>query len=72
MATPAPAAPKQSFLETLTKTVYLDYVLKAAGVIVAGVALVNGWHSLGFLAKTGLIVGPVMWYVGARFDKLYR
>ncbi len=71
MAT-APVAPKASFLEKLTQTVYLDYVLKAVGIIVAVVAMVNGWHSLGFLAKTGLIIGPIMWYVGARFEKIYR
>jgi hypothetical protein len=71
MAT-TPVAPKQSFLEKLTQAIYIEYALKAVGVIVAVVAMVNGWHSLGFLAKTGLILGPVMWYVGARFEKIYR
>ena len=71
MAT-APVAPKKSFLEKLEQTVYLSYVLKAVGVIMLALGLFQGWHQLHFLPKLLLVIGPIAWYVGARFDKIYR
>jgi hypothetical protein len=64
--------PKQSFLEKLTQTVYLDYVLKLLGIIMFALALFKGWHSMGIFTKFLLVSGPIAWYVGARFNKVYR
>lgn len=72
MATSTTVSPKQSFLEKLTQTVYLDYVLKLLGIVLFGLALFKGWHSMGIFTKFLLIGGPISWYVGARFDKIYR
>ncbi len=63
---------KPGFLERLTNTVYLDYVLKVFGIILFGLALMRGWHELGLVNKTLLVCGPIAWYVGARFTKIYR
>lgn len=74
MATsPNPVAPKQpSFLEKLESAIYLSYVLRALGVIFLVIALLTGWHSLPWYSKGLMIVAPIMWFVGARFDKVYR
>lgn len=61
-----------SLLDRLTNTIYLDYVLKVGGIILLALALINGWHHLTLLEKVGFITGPIMWYVGAKFDKIYR
>jgi len=60
------------FLEKLTETIYLDYVLKVGGVILLAVVLFNVWGRTTGFQKFGLIAAPVMWFVGARFNKLYR
>ena len=65
--TPAP-----SLLDKLTNTIYLDYVLKVVGVILLALALFNGWSHITFLEKVGFITGPIAWFVGARFGKIYR
>lgn len=64
--------PGTSFLSKLTTTVYLDYVLKALGIIFFAIAFFNAWKHVTFLEKTGFIVAPIMWFVGARFSKIYR
>lgn len=61
-----------SFLEKLTTTVYLDYMLKLLGIVLFGLALFRGWQELSLLNKTLLLCGPICWYVGARFNKVYR
>lgn len=68
--TTATGAP--SFLDKLTNTIYLDYVLKFGGVVLLGLALFNGWHHLTLLEKFGFVSGPIAWYVGAHFSKIYR
>lgn len=64
--------PKESLLEKLTKTVYLDYVLKAVGVILFSVAFVSSWHSIGVFYRFIIVIAIVMWFVGQRFTKIYR
>lgn len=66
------SAPTQSLLEKLTNTVYLDYVLKFGGVVLLTLSLINGWSHLTLLEKVGFVTGPIAWYVGARFSKIYR
>jgi hypothetical protein len=61
-----------SFLETLSKTVYLDYVLKILGIVLFALALFRGWNELSFLNKGLLVCGPIAWFVGAHFSKVYR
>lgn len=72
MATQSSPVVKQSLLEKLTCTVYLDYVLKVLGIVMLALALFRGWSHLPLLDKFLLISGPIAWYVGARFDKIYR
>jgi len=72
MATASGIAGKVSFLEKLTRTIYLDYVLKVLGIILLVLAIFTAWHQIGFGTKFLLISGPIAWYVGARFDKIYR
>jgi len=59
-------------LEKLTSLIYLDYVLKVLGVIVFAIAFINSWGHATTLEKIGFIIAPIMWFVGARFTKIYR
>jgi hypothetical protein len=62
----------QSFLEKLTQVVYLDRVLKILGVAGFIVTYLNAWRGLGFLTKVGFLLSAAMWFVGARFSRIYR
>jgi hypothetical protein len=62
----------QTFLEKLTQAVYLDRVLKILGVAAFIVTYLNAWRGLGFLTKVGFLLSAAMWFVGARFSKIYR
>ncbi len=64
--------PRRGFLEKLTQTVYLDYVLKFGGVTGFVVTYLNAWHGLGVAAKLGFLASAAAWFVGARFEKIYR
>ena len=64
--------PKESILEKLTKTVYLDYVLKAVGIILFAVAFISSWHNIGVFYRILMVLAIIMWFVGARFTKIYR
>ncbi len=61
-----------SFFESLTKEIYLDYVLKFAGVAGFVVTYLNAWHGLGFGAKVGFLASAAAFAVGLRFTKIYR
>lgn len=61
-----------SFLDKLESAVYLKYVLKILGVVLFGLAFFNAWHQVGFGTKLLFVFGPIAWFVGARFDKIYR
>lgn len=63
---------KQSVLETLTQTVYLDRVLKILGVSGFVVTYLNAWPSMHLGLKIGFIFSAAAWFVGARFSKIYR
>ena len=62
----------QGLLEKLTQTVYLDRVLKIAGVAGFVVTYMNAWRSMGFGLKIGFVFSAAAWFVGARFSKIYR
>lgn len=64
--------PKASFLENLTNAIHLDYVLKFAGAAVFALVFFDAWHSLSFAHKLGFALAPVMWFVGDRFNKIYK
>ena len=51
---------------------YLNYVLKVVGIIMFALAMFNGWHQLGLGTKALLACGPIAWYVGNKFAKIYR
>jgi hypothetical protein len=61
-----------SFLETLINNTHLDYVLKFFGVVLFVIGFINGWHQLHLVAKILIVIGPIAWFVGARFSKIYR
>ena len=69
MATPPTPT---SFLDKLTNTVYLDYVLKFGGIVMFGIALFKGWAQVGIVTKFLLVSGPVAWFVGDKFNKVYK
>jgi hypothetical protein len=62
----------QGLLEKLTQTIYLDRVLKIAGVAGFVVTYMNAWRSMGFGLKIGFVFSAAAWFVGARFSKIYR
>ena len=62
----------QSLLEKLTQFLYLDRVLKIIGVAGFVVTYLNAWRGLGFLTKAGFLLSVTVWFVGARFSKIYR
>jgi hypothetical protein len=62
----------QSLLEKLTQTVYLDRVLKIAGVAGFVIVYLNAWRSMGLGVKAGFVCSAAAWFVGARFTKIYR
>ena len=62
----------QSLLEKLTQAVYLDRVLKIAGVAGFVVTYLNAWRSMHVGLKIGFICSAAAWFVGARFTKIYR
>ncbi len=62
----------QSLLEKLTQTVYLDRVLKIAGVAGFVITYLNAWRSMGLGLKAGFVCSAAAWFVGARFAKIYR
>ena len=62
----------QSLLQKLTQTVYLDRVLKIAGVAGFVITYLNAWRSMGLGLKAGFVCSAAAWFVGARFAKIYR
>ena len=62
----------QSVLEKLTQAVYLDRVLKIAGVAGFVITYLNAWRGMGMGLKIGFIFSAAAWFVGARFARIYR
>jgi hypothetical protein len=61
-----------SILQNVEQTVYLSYVLRVLGVVMLAGAMFMVWHQVGFFTKFLLFTAPIAWFVGARFDKVYR
>lgn len=61
-----------SFLDKLTNIVYLDYVLKFGGIIMFALGMFKAWHTMGLFTKFLVIAGPIAWYVGDKFNKIYK
>ena len=70
MSTVPSVAP--SFFEKLVNAVYLDYILKVAGVGGFVWTFLSCWHSLGAGTKAGMLASVAAWVVGSRFSKIYR
>ncbi len=62
----------QGLLEKLTQSVYLDRVLKIAGVAGFVVTYLNAWRGMHLGLKVGFVFSAAAWFVGARFTKIYR
>lgn len=69
---PTPIVKQPSFLDKLTNAIHLDYVLKIAGVIMLGLGIFNTWQHMTSGGKTLFIIGPITWFVGAAFNKIYK
>lgn len=61
-----------SFIDKLEQVIHLEYVLKALGVITLALAFFFAWHQVHLFVRIGFIIGPIMWFVGAHFDKIYK
>ena len=66
----AVTTPQVGFFEKLTQAIYLDYVLKIAGVGGFAWAFLNAWHSLGVGVRAGMLASVAAWLVGSRFSKI--
>lgn len=53
------------------KYVNLPTVLKLLGIVMLGLGIFKGWAAGGILTKFLLIAGPIAWYVGDKFYKVY-
>lgn len=60
-----------SFFDKLDKVVFLQYILKVLGVAILAVSFFYAWQHVGLVTKFGFIAGPLAWFVGAHFDKIY-
>jgi len=67
-----PDATKKGVLDQLTNFLYLDYVLKVAGIALFALAMFNAWKQVGPGTRFLFFAGPAAWFVGARFAKIYR
>lgn len=63
---------KTSFFDKLTNSIYLDYVLKVLGIVMFGLAFFKAWHLVPFFTKFLFVGGPIAWYVGDKFNKIYK
>jgi len=61
-----------SFFEKLVNAIYIDYVLKVAGVGGFVWTFLSSWHTLGLGVKAGMLSSVAAWIVGSRFSKIYR
>lgn len=55
----------------ISKYVNLPNVLKLLGVVLLGLGIFKSWETAGLLTKFLMISGPIAWYVGSKFNKLY-
>lgn len=60
-----------SFLDKLQQVVILPNVLKLLGVVLLGWGIFNAWTTASVATKFLMISGPIAWYVGAKFPKIY-
>ena len=62
----------QNVFQKLTQVLYLDHVLKIAGVTGFILTYLNAWRTMGVGLKLGFICSAAAWFVGARLSKIYR
>lgn len=53
------------------KYVNLPTVLKLLGLVLLGLGIFKAWETAGGITKILLITGPIAWYVGDKFYKVY-
>lgn len=53
------------------KYVNLPTVLKLLGIVLLGLGIFKSWETASLVTKFLLISGPVAWYVGDKFYKVY-
>lgn len=61
-----------SFLDKLQTVVNLPNALKLLGVVLLGWGIFNSWTSASVATRFLIVAGPVAWYVGAKFPKIYK
>lgn len=67
-----PQTQPTSFLDKLQNIVNLPNVLKLLGVVLLGLGIFKAWASAGIVTKFLMISGPIAWYVGSKFPKIYK
>lgn len=70
MATPQ--TQPTSFLDKLQSIVNFPNALKLLGVVLLGLGIFKAWSSAGWVTKTLMVIGPITWYVGEKFYKIYN
>lgn len=61
-----------SFLDKLQSVVNLPNALKLLGVVLLGWGIFNAYTTSSVPTRFLLIAGPIAWYVGAHFSKVYK
>lgn len=61
-----------SFLDKLQEYVYLQYVLKIAGIVMFGLAFLASWHAIPWIYRMLMIFGVIAFFVGLRYGKVYK
>lgn len=61
-----------SFLDKLQNIVNLPNALKLLGVVLLGWGIFNAWTTATVATRFLMLSGPIAWYVGARFPKVYK
>lgn len=61
-----------SFLDKLQQVVILPNVLKILGVVLLGWGVFNAWTTASVPTRFLMISGPIAWYIGSKFPKVYK
>ena len=61
-----------SFLDVLQEYVYIRFVLKLLGIVMFGLAFLASWNAIHWPYKMLMIFGVLAFFVGMRYDRIYR
>jgi len=67
-----PPVVKSGFFDKLSNVVNLNYVLKVGGIIMFSLGMFKSWQHIPILDKFLIVSGPIAWYVGYKFNQIYK